>query len=480
MHNSPMQDAGSSAGAPADDLHMVFVLLISITAAMGGLLFGYDWVVIGGAKDYLFAHFHVTGVDQQGWLTSCALVGALLGSICSAGLSDRFGRKLMLLVSAAVFFVSSIFTGLAGSIAAFTLWRIAGGLAIGLASNISPMYIAEISPARWRGRLVALNQLTIVIGVLAAQITDWLITRHVPANATTASLAGSWYDLWAWRWMFIAVACPSALFFICSLFVPESPRWLIREGRLPQAHKVLSAIGGEAFARSAGQSIQESIGSESLVKVQWKELLHRGVPALLVIGVVLAVLQQWSGINVIFNYATDIYRRAGYTLNQQMFNIVITGVINLVFTFVALFTVDRIGRRTLMLIGCSGIGLSHLAVGWAFYAHLHGPVVLAFTLATIAFYAMSLAPVTWVLISEIFPNRVRGAAVAISVSALWIACFALTYSFQPLTAALGIAGTFWLYSGICLAGCLFVFFSIKETKGQSLEELEQSLHAGRQ
>jgi SP family xylose:H+ symportor-like MFS transporter len=458
-------------GSKAVKYNTRYVVAISLVAALGGLLFGYDWVVIGGAKPFYERFFDLATEQQIGWANSCALLGCLLGSIAAGGASDRCGRKKLLIASAAIFAVSSILTGWAHTFTEFVCWRIAGGVAIGIASNISPVYIAEVSPAAWRGRMVALNQLTIVIGILAAQFVNWWIAQPVPENATAEMIRQSWNGQVGWRWMFTAVAVPSLIFLAGAFAVPESPRWLLGRGVRESARRTLERIGGEAYAdreiREIGQSLQEQPA------IGWRELLHGRFLRVLITGVILAILQQWSGINVIFNYAEEIYRAAGYGVSDILFNIVITGTINLVFTLVALGFVDRVGRRVLMLAGCAGIALSHLLLGFAYASGMKGLPVLVLTLATIACYAMSLAPVTWVLIAEIFPNRIRGAAVSIAVSALWIACFLVTFTFPMLNRILGSAGTFWLYSGICAAGFVFVGLRVPETKGKTLEEIER-------
>lgn len=449
-----------------------YVLTISAIAALGGLLFGYDWVVIGGAKPFFEKYFALTSEAQVGWANSCALLGCLMGSMVSGGFSDRFGRKKGLILSAVLFAVSSVLTGWAPNFYWFVIWRIAGGVAIGMASGISPMYIAEVSPAPWRGRLVAMNQLTIVLGILAAQIVNWWIAESVPDNATAEMIRLSWNGQYAWRWMFTAVAVPSVVFFVSVLLVPESPRWLAMKGKEKAALRTLVRIGGERYGDAALREIRATT-PEQRRRVRWGELLSSPLRKVLVIGVVLSVLQQWSGINVIFNYADEIYRNAGYGVSDVLVNIVITGAINLVFTLVAMGMVDRFGRRVLLLLGFSGICLSHLLLGLAYWFGLRGWPVLLLTLCTIGCYAMSLAPVIWVLIAEIFPNRIRGVAVSIAVSALWIACFALTFTFPVLNRALGAAGTFWVYGGICLAGLVFVLRLVPETKNKTLEEIER-------
>jgi sugar porter (SP) family MFS transporter len=273
--------------------------------------------------------------------------------------------------------------------------------------------------------------------------------------------------------MFTAVAAPSIAFFAGALFVPESPRWLLARGGRDRARRVLARIGGDAYADDELSEIDRTLraagGSE------WRALLEPRVRTIVLVGVALAVLQQWSGINSIFNYAEEIYRSAGYGIGDIMFNIVITGAINLVFTLVAIGMVDRVGRRALMLIGCAAIGVSHLLLGAAYAVGLTGLPILLFTLCSLGAYALSLAPVTWVLIAEIFPNRVRGAAVSVAVSALWVACFVLTFAFPLLQRTAGIALTFWIYATICFAGFFFVRANVPETKGRSLEQIEQEL-----
>ena len=449
-----------------------YVWALATVAALGGLLFGYDFVVIGGAKPFYEKFFRLESEQLIGWANSCALLGCLVGSVLSGAMADRLGRKKLLIASAMLFAVSSVLTGWAPTFPQFVLWRIAGGVAIGIASNVSPIYIAEISPAQWRGRLVAMNQLTIVVGILAAQIVNWTIAEAVPAGATAEMIRISWNGQYGWRWMFTAVAIPSLVFLAGALAVPESPRWLATQGRKDRARRTLARIGGDDYADRELREVLATAGTGGRER-RWTDILAPGLRKVLAVGVVLAVLQQWSGINVIFNYAEEIYRNAGYGVSDILFNIVITGTINLVFTLVAFAFVDRLGRRVLMLAGCAAIGVCHTLLGLSYYFGLKGMPVLVCTLGTIGCYAMSLAPVTWVLISEIFPNRIRGTAVSVSVSALWIACFALTFTFPVLNRALGPSGTFWLYAGICFAGFLFVMLRVSETKGKTLEQIEK-------
>ena len=455
-----------------------YVWTICSVGALGGLLFGYDWVVIGGAKPFYEKFFQLTSEELVGWANSCALIGCLLGSILSGAISDRFGRKKLLILSAILFAVSSVLTGWSHSFPSFITWRITGGIAIGMASNVSPTYIAEVSPAPWRGRLVTLNQLTIVVGVLAAQVVNWLLADKVPDGATPEMIRQSWNGQYGWRWMFTAVAVPSVIFFLGALFVPESPRWLVRSKEYERARRILARIGGESFAGLALSEIQEALEGEARGGATWTELLSPNILKVLLMGISLAILQQWSGINIIFNYAEEVYRNAGYGVSGILFNIMITGTVNFVFTFVALGLVDRFGRRALMLFGCAGIAVSHAVLGFTYRAGIKGLPILLFTLFAIGFYALSLAPVTWVLISEIFPNRVRGAAVSISVSALWIASFLLAFTFPLLNRSLGSSETFWIYAGICFMGFLFIYVYVPETKGKTLEAIERELTGG--
>jgi len=460
-----------------DELNQLYVWGIASIAALGGLLFGYDWVVIGGAKPFYEAYFDLTSPQLVGWANSCALVGCLLGSVVCSALSDSLGRRKLLILAALLFAVSSICTGLAHVFATFVIWRIIGGIAIGIASNVSPTYIAEISPAPWRGRLVALNQLTIVVGILAAQIVNWLIAEPVSDGNTVEMLRHSWNGQWGWRWMFMAVTIPSVVFLASAFLVPESPRWLAKRGLNTAAHRILARIGGEDYATRELREIQATVSADGQLPA-WAGFRKPGVPGVLVTGICLAVLQQWSGINILFNYAEELYRKAGYGINGALINIIITGTVNLMCTVAAMGWVDRFGRRTLLAWGCAGIALAHALLGVAYASGLGGIFVLTLTLGAIACYAMSLAPVTWVLISEIFPNSIRGPAVSIAVSALWTACFILTFTFPMLTQRLETAGTFWLYSAICLAGLFFILLRVPETKGKTLEQIEQELIAG--
>ncbi len=453
-----------------------YLLGISLISAMGGLLFGYDWVVIGGAKPFYEPFFKITGNPaMQGWVMSCALIGCLVGAGLSGWFSDRFGRKKLLLLAACLFVFASLGTGTANHITAFIVFRITGGIGIGLASNLSPVYIAEITPANVRGRFVSINQLTIVIGILAAQLINYRIAEPVQAGASVTDIMTSWNGQTGWRWMFYACAIPASLFFILMWLVPESPRWLARDRRNDiKIHRMLSRIGGYDYADSELVAIRETL-REDRTKVDYRLLKEHGISKVLLIGIIIAVFQQWCGINVIFNYAQEIFANAGYSVSDILFNIVITGSVNLIFTFVGMSLVDRIGRKALMLLGAGGLAGIYAVIGVLYYFHIQGLPLLVMVVTAIACYAMSLAPVTWVVLSEIFPNRVRGMAMSVATFALWAACFILTYTFPLLNNLLKASGTFWLYGLICILGFWFILKRLPETKGKSLEEIENEM-----
>lgn len=452
-----------------------FVYFICLVSAMGGLLFGYDWVVIGGAKPFYELYFDIAdNPSMQGLAMSIALLGCLVGAMVSGMMADRYGRKPLLLVSALIFFFSAYATGAFSSFIWFLVARFWGGIGIGIASGLSPMYIAEVAPTAIRGRLVSLNQLTIVLGILAAQIANWQIADPIPETFTAADICASWNGQMGWRWMFWGAAFPAVIFILLSCFIPESPRWLAMKGKSNEARKVLTRIGGKEYAfHELGQmeSIVEGQQSQGGLRL----LFSRPFRKVLILGVIVAVFQQWSGTNVIFNYAQEIFQSAGYSLGDVLFNIVVTGVANVIFTIVAIYTVDRLGRRALMLLGAGGLAGIYLILGTCYFFQVSGLFMVILVVLAIACYAMSLGPVTWVLLAEIFPNRVRAVAVATATFALWVGSFTLTYTFPLLNHALGSYGTFWIYAAICLVGFLYFLRVLPETKGKSLEMLEEEL-----
>ena len=455
--------------------NFTYLLFIALVSAMGGLLFGYDWVVIGGAKPFYELFFGIS--DQptlQGWAMSSALIGCIFGAISSGITADKFGRKNPLIVAAALFTISAFGTGYVNDFTLFILYRLIGGLGIGLASTLSPMYIAEITPTKYRGQFVAINQLTIVLGILAAQIANFSIAESIPSTFTDTDILNSWNGQTAWRYMFWAELLPAGLFFILMFLVPESPRFLVKKNNESKALVTLEKIGGSTYANAELSSMRTTL-AHAQQKVKLSELKDIKLRPILIIGIVLAFFQQWCGINIIFNYADEIFAAAGYNVGDMLFNIIITGSVNLLFTFVAMRTVDSWGRRKLMLFGSLGLAITYTLLGGAYFFEFSGLPVLLLVIVAIAIYAMSLAPITWVVLSEIFPNRIRGVAMSIATFALWVASFILTYTFPILNDLLGAYGTFWVYSVICIAGFIFIKSKLPETKGKSLEEIETEL-----
>ena len=427
-----------------------FLYFICAVSAMGGLLFGYDWVVIGGAKPFYELYFGISDSPlMQGVAMTTALVGCLVGAMVAGAAADKYGRKPLLMTAAVLFTVSAIATGLFNDFTLFNIARFVGGIGIGVASALSPMYIAEVSPANIRGRMVSLNQMTIVLGILAAQVVNMLLAKD-----TTVELNQVWNVEWGWRWMFWAETLPAALFLLMSFFIPESPVYLKMKAK---------PLDDGKYSKPS--------------KAGLKELFQHKYGKVLLLGLVIAVFQQWCGTNVIFNYAEEIFKGAGFDVDGMFINIVITGIANVAFTFVALYTIEKWGRRTLILIGAGGLGLIYLTLGTCYFLEMKGIMMVALVVAAISVYAMTLGPVTWTLLAEIFPNRIRGIAMATCTFALWVGCCTLTFSFPSMNAALGSSGTFWIYSGICVCAFIFLWRHCPETKGKSLEELEKELVA---
>ena len=417
-----------------------FLYFICAVSAMGGLLFGYDWVVIGGAKPFYELYFGIGDSPvMQGVAMTTALIGCLVGAMVAGWAADKYGRKPLLMVSAVLFTVSAIGTGLFSDFTLFNIARFIGGIGIGVASALAPMYIAEVSPTEIRGRMVSLNQMTIVLGILAAQIVNMLLARDTSISAEQA-----WNVEWGWRWMFWAETVPAALFLVMVFAIPESPVYL--------KLKVVT---------------RQEVGLRELFQSKYSRVL--------LLGLVIAVFQQWCGTNVIFNYAQEIFVGAGFDVDGMFINIVITGIANVIFTIVALYTIEKWGRRTLILLGAGGLGLIYLTLGTCYFFEVKGVLMVALVVAAISVYAMTLAPVTWTLLAEIFPHRVRGIAMATCTFALWVGCCTLTFSFPSMNAALGSSGTFWIYSGICVCAFIYLLRNCPETKGKSLEDLEKEL-----
>jgi len=435
-----------------------YIIRLAVTAALGGLLFGYDIAVISGTIPFITKVFSLTDW-WKGFVVSGLYIGCMIGAAMSGKMSDTYGRKKMLIISAVLFGISSMGSGLANNLFSFFTYRLIGGLGVGAAAMLSPMYIAEITPASIRGRYVAINQFMIVIGILAAYFVNYLL---LPVGEN------------AWRWMFIAEVIPSVLFFISMFLVPETPRWLSKNGQYQKAEFVLNKIGNTEFANKTISDIRSTLDNED--KGNLKMLFTKSMRLVLIIGVVLAFFQQWSGINVIFFYAPDIFAQTGAGVESQLFQTVIVGAMNVIFTILAMWLVEKLGRKKLLLISSAGMAVSYIIIGILFYTNnLSGYILLIFSLVAVASYSSGLAPVTWVVLSEIFPNRLRGQGMAIATLSLWIGTFTLTLTFPALMAAFKGSFTFWLYAVICILGFIFILLKLPETKGKTLEELEKLL-----
>ena len=428
-----------------------YIISISFISALGGYLFGFDFAVISGALPFLKEQF---GLNEywEGFTTGCLALGAIAGCLVAGWVTEKYGRRPGLLTAASLFTFSSIAMAMAPSRDIFIIARFFAGVGVGMASMLSPLYIAEIAPAHIRGRMVAINQLTIVIGILITNLVNYSLRN----NGTDA-----------WRWMFGLGAVPSTLFILGVLWLPESPRWLMQAGRQVKAQKILKKIGGEIYAKESLSSISKNISA--VTKVKYSAVFEKAVLPAVLIGIGLAVFQQLCGINVVFNYTAVLFESIGFSKDDQLLQTVFIGGINLVFTLLAILLVDKIGRKPLMLAGAGGLAILYIII--SVLLGTKSASVSWFLLAAIGLYATSLAPVTWVLISEIFPNKIRIAATAVAVLCLWAAYFILTFTFPILYSRLQDK-TFYIYAVICLIGLLFIWLKVKETKGKTLEEME--------
>lgn len=450
-----MASATSVPAAPAVAYHSSYIVGIAFIAALGGYLFGFDFAVISGALPFLRPQFALTAW-WEGFLTGSLALGCMAGCLVAGQLADRHGRRPGLLLAAGIFAVSSVAMALAPNLGLFVVARFAAGIGVGMASMLSPLYIAEVSPAAVRGRNVAINQLTVVAGILVTNLVNYLLADQGPD---------------AWRWMFGLGAVPAILFLLGVLWLPESPRWLAQAGQVARAEAVLHKIGNPAFvAATLAELAARATSGEP--RARFRDVLSADVRPAVVVGVALAVFQQFCGINVVFNYTSTIFAAVGADLNRQLLETIGIGVVNLAFTLVAMFLVDRLGRRPLLLFGSLGLAVSYLALAYLLQTHAAPGLVSGVVLAAIGTYGLSLAPVTWVVISEIFPTRIRGVASSVATVALWGAYFVLVFTFPILAQVMGTYGPFYLYAGICLLGFLFVRAKVKETKGQTLEQLE--------
>lgn len=455
----------------SNNINFRFIFFIVLVSALGGLMFGYDWVVIGGAKPFYELYFKIDNSPAlQGWAMSSALVGCIFGAMFAGVLADKIGRKLPLIFSAVLFTISLLGTGMCSSLSIFIAFRILGGVGIGIATVLSPIYIAEVSPDKWRGRLVGINQLNIVIGILLAQIINYLIADKIPPQFSSQNILESWNGQTGWRWMFWA-GCPfSVLFFFLMFFVPESPRWLMKKNKRKQSLAILTKINGAEKAETEVQEIEKSF-EKAATKTKSTGFSTYRLFKILLLGAFIASVSQLCGINMVFNYADEIFRSAGFGLNDMLFNIVITGSVNLVFTFVALGTIDVVGRKKLMLIGFGGLTILYVIIGILYYNHYMGWPLLIGIVACVALFAMTIGPGTWVLLSEIFPNEARGLAMSVATLMLWVSSFLMTFFFPSVNQKIGTDGIFWLFAVVCLISYITLLVSLKETKGKSLEEI---------
>ncbi|HEY9560047.1 MAG TPA: sugar porter family MFS transporter [Anseongella sp.] len=444
-------------------MKQTYIWIISQVAAFGGLLFGFDIAIFSGTIPFIQPHF---GLDAAGlgWAGSSLYVGCMAGALFTGWLTDRFGRKKPLILAALIFAISSVMMALAGSVGELVFWRIIAGIGVGAASMLSPLYIAEVSPPSVRGKMVSINQLAIVIGILLAYLSNYYLA--------------SWEE--NWRWMFGSGALPAILFFAFVFLVPESPRWLLANGKEQEARLVLNRLLAPSDIEREISSVQKNL-TQTTSSPGFSELFSHGIHFIVLIGIGIAVFQQISGANAVFFYAPVIFEYADMQVDDQLFQQILIGAINLIFTLVAMQLVDKVGRKRLMLAGSSLMAFFLLLIAACFYFNLfEGFWLTLVVLAFIATYATTLAPVTWVLISEIFPNRVRGIAVSIATFALWTACFALAYAFPVLIEALAPVQTFLLFAAICFIYFLFLWKFIPETKGKTLEEIEAAITTQRQ
>lgn len=446
---------------PRSELNLRYILLISVVAAFGGFLFGYDTAVVSGAIGFLSQHFQLSA-GMTGWAASSLLVGCMVGAMLGGPVGDRFGRKPSLIGCAALFALSSLASALPESLAAFAWARFAGGVAIGAASMLSPLYIAEIAPEKIRGTLVALYQLAIVVGILAVFFVNLQIQRRGDE---------AWNVTTGWRWMFASLILPSAVFGVFMAMVPESPRWLMRMGRRAEASAILERIGGAVSARREIDQIEASLRQE---EGRWQDLFTTGYRRALVIGVLLAVFGQFSGINAVMYYAPEIFKAAGSGTDSAFAQTVIVGVVNLLFTFVAIGLVDRAGRKPLLIVGTAVQVVSLVVVGMMLSGGQSGWGLLAGVLGFVAAFAVAMGPIPWIVNAEIFPTKLRGRAMSMAIFCLWFADWVVTQTFPMLRDGIGASNTFWVYAGFSLLSTIFVVVMVPETKGRTLEEIEAS------
>jgi SP family arabinose:H+ symporter-like MFS transporter len=448
----------TAGNIPEGDIRYVY--LISIVAAVGGLMFGYDTAVIAGVIGFLQAKFQLSAA-MTGWVASSAIWGCVVGSMVAGYLSDKFGRKKMLLVSAILFTISAIGCAVSTNLTEFVGARFIGGLGIGAASMLSPLYISEVAPARIRGTLVTLYQLAIVIGINLIYVINMKI-------AGLGDLA--WNVNTGWRYMLGSSGIPAVCFFFLIFLLPESPRWLSKRGMHAAAAKILNRINGQTIGLEVLHEIKESLHEE---KGTLSELFEPGLRKAMIIGIMLAIFSQITGINAIIYYAPEIFKSVGIGMESAFMQTAIIGTVLTLFTFVTIVLIDKIGRRTLLLWGVSGMVFFLMAIGSVYYfGQASGSWLLIFILGFIACFAASLGPIPWVLISEIFPNKTRGIAMSLAILTLWLSIVLITQVFPILIALMGGAFTFWLFMVNAIILLLFIWKKVPETKGKTLEEIE--------
>ena len=438
-----------------------YTYLICAVAAFGGLLFGYDTAVIAGAIGYLQVKFELSPM-LTGWAASSAIWGCVFGALFSGALSDKYGRKKVLLLSGLLFTLSALGSAVPDNLTQFVLARFIGGLGVGSASMLSPLYISEIAPAKIRGMLVTLYQLAIVFGINIIYIVNYLI-------ANTHDQV--WNVQLGWRYMLGSEGIPAILFFILLFFVPESPRWLVKENRSDEALKILNKINGPEETHRILKEIKEAVNEE---KGSFLDLFKPGIRKAMVVGSVLALFSQVTGINAIIYYAPEIFKQVGFGSESALFQTMIIGFVNMLFTLVAIRFIDYWGRRTLLIWGISGMVSCLLGMGMFFYFEItSGSLLLLFILGFIASFASSLGPIPWVLISEIFPTKTRGTAMSFSIVILWLGVVLITQFFPVLLSLFGGAFTFWIFMINALILLIFTLIFIPETKQKTLEEIQE-------
>ena len=449
-----------------------YLYMISLIAALGGFLFGYDTAVISGTIGFVADQFQLSTL-MQGWFVSSALLGCIFGVSGAGVLSDAFGRKKILILSAVLFTLSAIGCAMAPTTLLLVIYRFVGGVGVGIASMLSPLYISEIAPPNVRGRLVALYQFAITIGILAAYFVNAWILNSAQANpAAVESGLGSWFCLGQiWRGMFVSETVPAILFGLLLLIVPESPRWQTARGNDEKAFETLARVSNETTAKKQMAEIHDILNRET---ASLKQLLQPGFRLALLIGMALAILSQLTGINAIIYYGPRIFHQAGFAVSASLNSQVVIGLINVLFTLVAVWKIDHFGRKPLLLIGVSGMMVMLVTIGIFFrISALQGTMILIPMLLYIACFAFSFGPVVWTILAEIYPTHVRGRAMSIATFSLWTGTFIIGQTVPWLLENLGPSGTFWSFAVMCVPTIWITWRLVPETKNKTLEEIER-------